>query len=113
MIRVMIVDDEHHFMNELCDILSSRDDVEVCGRYFNGFAAFAALEKEKPDLVLTDMLMPGITGLELAVRVTGTRLSPQVVLMSENPSYAADAYAAGLAGFILKPLVKARVTDCD
>lgn len=111
MVKVMIVDDEKHFLEELSKILSDTKVYSVCGEYTNAFTAIGALCYEAPDILLTDVLMPGMSGIELAMYIRKKFPQTRVILMSENPSFAVEGYEAGVSGFILKPFNGSRVVE--
>ena len=63
--RVLIVDDEHRARKRLTRMLRAIDSVDICGEADDGLGALEAIEKEKPDVVLLDVQMPGIDGFEV------------------------------------------------
>jgi two-component system response regulator NreC len=103
-IRVLIVDD-HTIMRQLFRrYLEERPDIEVVGDAQNGREAVAATEKLQPDVVLMDMVMPGLTGLE-ATRQIRKRFSKTRVLILTG--YMEDeqiigALRAGACGYVVK-----------
>lgn len=111
MVKVMIVDNEKQSQQEIRQILSQNEIYDICTEYTNAISAMEALEKERPDIVLTNVLMPGITGIELAEYVKKLYPLIQVILMSENLSFAVKGYEVGASGFILKPLIGKRVME--
>ncbi len=111
MVRIMIVDSEKHSQEEIRQILSQNEAYDVCTEYTNAISAMEALEKEKPDIVLTNVLMPGMSGIALAEYVKKLYPLIQIILISENISFAAKGYDVGVSGFILKPLIGRRVLE--
>jgi two-component system nitrate/nitrite response regulator NarL len=63
-IRVVIADDNQHYRRTLSDILHSRPDIQVVAEAEDGLAAIHAVEKHKPDVVLMDISMPVINGID-------------------------------------------------
>ena len=111
MFGIMLVDDERHFIDELEEIITEDLPFKVLGNCFNGISALKAVEDLKPDVLITDVLMPGMSGLELARKVKTIRPDLPIILMSDNPSYAVNGYELGISGFLLKPLVKNKVHE--
>ena len=69
MIRVLLAEDQAMVRGALSALLSLEEDIEVLGSSPDGEAAWRDLQRLKPDVLLTDIEMPGLTGLELAQRV--------------------------------------------
>lgn len=107
----MLVDDERHFIDELEEIITEDLPFKVIGNCLNGISALKAIEDLNPDVLISDVLMPGMSGLELARKVKAVRPDLSVILMSDNPSYAVNGYELGISGFLLKPLVKKKVQE--
>ncbi len=70
-----------------------------------------AVEELDPDVLITDVLMPGMSGLELVRKIRSIKPDLSIILMSDNPSYAVNGYELGVSGFLLKPLVKSKVHE--
>ena len=107
----MVVDDERHFIDELEEIITDDLPFRVLGNCLNGISALKAVETLNPDVLIADVLMPGMSGLELARKVKSIRPDLPIILMSDNPSYAVSGYELGISGFLLKPLVKNKVHE--
>jgi len=82
---------------------------EVCGECTDAFSAMEALKRAVPEILITNVLMPGISGIELAMQVR--RLYPDIrtVPMSEKPGYAVEGYEMRASCVILKPLTGSMV----
>ena len=104
MLKVMIVDDEKHFLEKLQHIFSESSGYEVCGEYTDAFSAMEALQLAAPDILIADVLMPGISGIGLVKQVKQLYPDIRIVLMTENPCFAVEGYEVGVSGVILKPL---------
>jgi DNA-binding NarL/FixJ family response regulator len=102
--RILLVDD-HPFMRAgLAQLIDRQADMRVCGEAGDPVAAFHALEKTKPDLVLTDLTMPGRSGLEFIkdLRAAEPSLAILVFSMHDEVVYAERALRAGARGYIMK-----------
>jgi len=104
MLKVMIVDDEKHFLEKLQQILSESSGYEVCGEYTDAFSAMEALQIAAPDILIADVLMPGMSGIGLVMQVKQLYPDIRIVLMIEKPGLAVEGYEVGVSGVILKPL---------
>ncbi|HKE81975.1 MAG TPA: response regulator transcription factor [Solirubrobacteraceae bacterium] len=106
MTRVVLVDDQSLLRAGLRALLDAEDDLEVVGEAGDGEAAIGLVRKERPDVVLMDIRMPGTDGLEATRRiVTDPDLSGvKVVVLTtfEIDEYVFEALRAGAAGFLLK-----------
>ena len=104
-IRVALVDDEPLVRSGLVAILDSEPDLRVVGEAGDGAEAVSLVRRSAPDVVLMDVRMPGVDGIQ-ATRLLG-RLEgggPAVVVLTtfENDDYVYDALQAGARGFLLK-----------
>lgn len=104
MITVLIVDDEALVRAGIRMILAPVDDIEVVAEAADGAEALAAIDRDRPDVVLMDVRMPGMDGLT-ALRETLRRPTPpQVIMLTtfDMDEYVHGALHAGAAGFLLK-----------
>lgn len=103
-VRVLIVDDQLPFREASRMVVEMTDGFEVTGEAENGDQAIALVAELKPDLVLMDVQMPGIDGIETTRRITSEPNPPVVVVMSthESGDYVDVAIAAGAVGFVPK-----------
>jgi DNA-binding NarL/FixJ family response regulator len=106
MISVLLVDDQDLVRMGLRALISGEEDTTVAGEAADGIAAVAEARRLRPDVVLMDIRMPGIDGIEATRRIaedpdlTGTRV---VVLTTfEHDQYVVDGLRAGASGFLLK-----------
>ncbi|MBF4587221.1 response regulator [Curtobacterium sp. VKM Ac-2887] len=106
MTRVMVVDDQQMFRMGLRAILQAQDDVEVVGEAANGAEAVVAAIRLQPDVILMDVRMPELDGIEATRRITAvpTDRPVRVVMLTtfDIDDYVFDALRAGASGFLLK-----------
>lgn len=103
-IRVLVVDDHAILREGICSLLERYDDIAVVGEAANGAQALAQVEALRPDIVLMDLAMPEMDGLE-ATRLMRQRYPEVKVLIltqHDNQEYIAPALQAGAAGYVLK-----------
>lgn len=103
-VKVLIVDDQRPFREASRMVVELTDGFELVGVAENGEAAVEMVTSLKPDLVLMDVQMPGIDGLEATRRIMRLDDPPHVLVMSthESGNYDGPAQAAGAIGFIPK-----------
>jgi two-component system response regulator DesR len=104
MIRVVIAEDQSMVLGALAALLDIERDIEVVGQARNGREALDLVRQLKPDILLTDIEMPELTGLELAQNVRDERPRPRVVMLTTfaRPGYLRRALDAGASGYLLK-----------
>lgn len=104
MIRVVIAEDQSMVLGALAALLSIEPDIDVIARATDGAEALEAVERLRPDVLLTDIEMPRLTGLELAAEVRRRGLPTRVVILTTfaRSGYLRRALDAGAAGYLLK-----------
>jgi len=104
MIRVVIAEDQAMVLGALSALLEIESDIEVIGRARTGDEALDLVRKERPDVLLTDIEMPGRTGLEVATAVRQEGLPTRVVILTTfaRAGYLRRALEAGATGYLLK-----------
>ena len=105
-VRVLIVDDQPAFREASRMVVEMTDGFEVIGEALNGEEAVDMATNLRPDLVLMDVQMPGVDGLEATRRLMALEDAPCVLVMSthESESYEEPALAAGAIGFVAKSM---------
>jgi DNA-binding NarL/FixJ family response regulator len=103
-IRVLIVDDQALVRAGFRMILEAQPDLEVVGEAGDGAAAIDAVRTLRPDVVLMDVRMPGVDGIEATRRLTEAGVPGKIVILTtyDLDEYVFDALAAGASGFLLK-----------
>jgi DNA-binding NarL/FixJ family response regulator len=104
MIRVLIADDHHLFREGLTRILDDEDDIEVVASLRSGEEALAAMNTYHPDVVVLDVNMPGMGGIETARRLRGHFPDVGILMLtvSEDRETLFKAVQAGVRGYLLK-----------
>lgn len=108
MIRVLIVDDHELFNELLGHMLSYVDDIKVVGRLQNGNDAIAAVELLKPDVILMDISMPVMNGLEAILRIRKIDQNVKILMLtaSNEDEDIDEAIENGANGYLLKSVTK-------
>ncbi|MGY1805999.1 response regulator [Blastococcus sp. SYSU D00669] len=103
-IRVVLVDDQAMVRTGLRMVLAAEPDIEVVGEAADGAAGVRVVTEQRPDVVLLDVRMPGVDGLEAARRIIAAALPTRVVVLTtfDEDEYVAAALRAGVSGFLLK-----------
>ena len=102
--RILLVDDHPMMRAGLVQLINKQPDMEVCGEAGAAAEAFENIGKLKPDLVLTDISLPGKSGMELIkdLQAANPGLPILVVSMHDETMYAERALRAGARGYIMK-----------
>ncbi|WP_423919502.1 response regulator transcription factor [Frigoribacterium sp. 2-23] len=104
MIRVLLADDETLLRSAIASLLGLSDEIEVVAQAADGVEAVALAEQHDPDVVLLDLEMPGLDGIDAARAILTRRPDQAVVLLTRHgrPGVLRRALAAGVRGFLLK-----------
>lgn len=104
MIRVVLAEDQAMVLGALAALLEMETDIEVVGRAADGEAALALCRELRPGVLLTDIEMPKMTGLELASAVKRAGLPTRVIILTTfaRGGYLRRALEAGASGYLLK-----------
>jgi len=103
-IRVLLAEDQAMVLGALAALLEIEKDLEVVGRARDGEEAIQMARRLDPDVVVTDIEMPGRTGLEVAQALRGLERPPRVVILTTfaRPGYLRRALESGATGYLLK-----------
>jgi DNA-binding LytR/AlgR family response regulator len=104
LLRIIVVDDEQLARADLCFLLEQLGGVEIIAQAGNGVEALRVIEEYRPDLVMLDVQMPGLTGFEVARQVMQARSESQVVFVTAFDQYAIDAFEVNAVDYLLKPV---------
>jgi len=109
-ISIFIVDDENLARARLKRLIADNNLYTVCGEAENGEQALLHIETIKPDIVLLDIRMPGIDGLEVAEKLAEFNHPPAIIFCTAYDEYAIEAFKYKAIGYVLKP---ARAEDLN
>jgi DNA-binding NarL/FixJ family response regulator len=103
-VRVLLADDHHLVRSGLRGMLGANDDIEVVGEAANGAEAVALARELRPDLVVMDIRMPVLDGIEATRRLVADPAPPRVLVLTtfDLDEYVYEALRAGAGGFMLK-----------
>jgi DNA-binding NarL/FixJ family response regulator len=103
-IRVLVVDDQELVRSGFCVILEAAEGITVVGEAASGEAAVSAAAARHPDVILMDIRMPGMDGLEAARLLTRSSPTPKVIMLTtfDLDEYVYEALRSGASGFLLK-----------
>ncbi|MBY0495012.1 MAG: response regulator transcription factor [Cyanobacteria bacterium] len=103
-LRILLADDHATVREGLCMILNAQPDMEVVGTASEGHAALQEAERVKPDVVIMDISMPGLNGLEATAQLMKRSPSARVLTLTRHTdlSYLRQLMSAGAAGYVMK-----------
>ncbi|MCZ6890121.1 MAG: LytTR family DNA-binding domain-containing protein [Gammaproteobacteria bacterium] len=102
--KVLIVDDEHLARQRIVRMLDAIEDHDAVGEAANGIDAVKLAEEINPDVVLLDIRMPGMDGLEAALHIAGMEEPPAVIFCTAYEEHAIEAFDVQAVGYLLKPV---------
>ena len=112
-IRVVLAEDQAMVLGALAALLELEPDIQVVARAANGRAALRAVEQLAPDVLVTDIEMPEMTGLEVAAALKISRPGVRTVILTTfaRPGYLRRALDSGARGYLLKDSPAAELAD--
>lgn len=113
MITVVLAEDQGMVRGAFAQLLDLEADISVVATASDGAEALAAVREHRPDVLLTDIEMPGLTGLELAAQLAGEPAAPRIVVVTTfaRSGYLRRALDHGVAGYVLKDAPIDRLAD--
>jgi two-component system response regulator DesR len=113
MIRVLIAEDQALVLGALAALLEIEGDIEVVGQAHNGADALELARTLRPDVLLTDIEMPQMTGLDLAAELKRERSPARVIIVTTfaRQGYLRRALESGVSGYLLKDSPAAQLAD--
>ncbi|WP_421620671.1 LytR/AlgR family response regulator transcription factor [Alkalilimnicola ehrlichii] len=102
--RVLVVDDEPWARRRLAEMVDAEQGHRVVAEAGTGEQALAATREHQPDLILLDIQMPGMDGLEVARRIARRERPPGVIFITAHPEHALAAFEAEASDYLLKPV---------
>ncbi|WP_166210411.1 response regulator transcription factor [Cognatiluteimonas telluris] len=113
MIRVLLAEDQAMVRGALSALLGLEADIDVVGAAADGEGAWRELQRLQPDLLVTDIEMPGLTGLELAQRLQRQEWKTRVIIVTTfaRPGFLRRALEAGVGGYLLKDAPAEQLAD--
>jgi len=112
-IRVVIAEDQTMVLGALVALLEMESDIEVVAQARNGKLALSAVEREKPDVLITDIEMPELSGLEVAGEIKRSNQRTRVIILTTfaRPGYLRRALEAGASAYLLKDMPADKLAD--
>jgi two-component system, LytTR family, response regulator AlgR len=107
--KLLIVDDEPPARDRLRRLLAELDDCEVVAEAANGEEALARCGDLRPDVVLLDVRMPGLTGIQIARHIDTLDDPPAVIFTTAYDQYAVEAFETEAVAYLLKPVRKEKL----
>lgn len=113
MIRIILAEDQAMVRGALVALLKLEPDFEIVGDAADGEAAWELIKQHKPDLLVSDIEMPKLTGLELAQRISSEASDTRVVIVTTfaRAGYLRRALDAGVRGYLLKDSPSSQLAD--
>ena len=115
MLKLLIVDDEEMICQAIANIIDwEKYNIQLIGTCTDGVDAYHTILDECPHIVMTDIRMPGISGLELIERISRTDLCTQFIILSGYGEfdYAKRAMKCGVRHYLLKPCTEEQIIEC-
>jgi two-component system response regulator DesR len=112
-IRVILAEDQGMVLGALAALLEIEGDIAVVAQARNGSDALAAVLEHKPEVLITDIEMPGMTGLDVAAELQRRKLGTRVIILTTfaRAGYLRRALDAGASGYLLKDMRAEELAD--
>jgi DNA-binding NarL/FixJ family response regulator len=104
MITILLADDHNIVRQGIRALLEQHQDIQIVGEASDGFTALDLVQKLRPDILLLDIRMPGLKGLEVAKELKDQNVPTRTIILSmyDDESYVAEAFRNGVVGYVLK-----------
>lgn len=102
--RYLVADDEPLARQRLKRLMSKLVDFECIGEADHGEAVLSQVKMHQPDLLLLDIDMPGLSGMEVAQQLNDLKLDLKIVFVTAHPEFALDAFNVFASGYLVKPV---------
>lgn len=111
MIKILIIDDEPLARQRLCSVIDELGSGVVVAEGSNGEQALVLCQQHQPDVVLLDIRMPGMGGIEAAHHINKLESPPAIIFTTAYDDYAIPAFETHAVDYLLKPVRKDRLTE--
>lgn len=109
--NILLVDDEALARARMRQLLDDLEDCTVCAEAANGEQALAAVSRQLPDVLLLDIRMPGMDGLEVARHLQELEQPPAIIFTTAYNDYALQAFEIHAVDYLLKPVRRERLAE--
>jgi two-component system response regulator AlgR len=109
--KILIVDDEHLARQRLRQVIEELGVADVITEGSNGEQALQLCQEQQPDIVLLDIRMPGMDGIEAAQHIMKLETPPAIIFTTAYDQYALSAFDAHAVDYLLKPIRKERLSE--
>jgi DNA-binding NarL/FixJ family response regulator len=110
-IRIVVADDQELIRGAFAMILDAEPDMEVVAEVSGGAEAIAAVDEHAPDVLVLDIRMPGMDGIEATRRLNGKPVRVLILTTFDHDDHVYDALRAGASGFLLKDVRRAELVQ--
>ncbi len=104
MIHIFLADDHEVVRNGLRFVLAKQKDFSICGEASDGLQVVEMVEKAKPDVLILDLMMPGLNGMDITYQLSQRMPDVRIIILSmhANEAYVTEALKNGAMGYVLK-----------
>jgi DNA-binding NarL/FixJ family response regulator len=112
-IKVLIADDQRLMREGLATLLALADDIDIVGQAGDGVEAIELAKTHRPDVILMDIQMPQVNGVEATKTIRSILPATQIIILTtfDNDEYLLEGLRAGACGYLLKDMPSEQLTD--